>query len=189
MKRSLVWTAVGAAVIGLGVPAYAASQSGNSTPTINTVKTTVQDLSGNCDEAEHANDPACTTTSAGVATKASEPSTSLEDSTQISVDNSVDNSTDNSVDDNATENSVDDVDDDATENSVDDDDDATENSVEDVSGNCDEAEHASDPSCTGAAAPANSVDDNSGSGGADDSGHHGGGDDGGNSGRGGGSDG
>lgn len=187
MKRSLVWTAVGVAVIGLGVPAYAASQSGNSTPTINPVKTTVQDLSGNCDEAEHANDPACTTTSAGVATtKASEPSTSLEDSTVISVDNSVE-ATDNSVDDNATENSVDDGDDDATENSVDDD--ATENSVEDVSGNCDEAEHANDPSCTGAAAPANSVDDNSGAGGADDSGHHGGGDDGGNSGRGGGSDG
>jgi hypothetical protein len=189
MKRSLVWTAVGAAVIGLGVPAYAASQSGNSTPTINTVKTTVQDLSGNCDEAEHANDPACTSTSAGVAmTKASEPSTSLEDSTKISVENSVDNSveaTENSVDDNGTDNSVDD---DATENSVDDDD-ATQNSVEDVSGNCDEAEHANDPSCTGAAAPANSVDDNSGSGGGDDSGHHGGGDDGGNSGRGGGSDG
>jgi uncharacterized membrane protein YgcG len=186
MKRSLVWTAVGAAVIGLGVPAYAASQSGNSTPTINTVKTTVQDLSGNCDEAEHANDPACTTTSAGVATtKASEPSTSLEDSAVISVDNSVDNS----VDDNATDNSVDDN---ATDNSVDDD--ATENSVEDVSGNCDEAEHANDPSCTGAAAPANSVDDNSssssgsGSGGGDDSGHHGGGDSG-NSGRGSGSDG
>ena len=59
MKRSLVWTAVGAAVIGIGVPAYAASQSNNPAPTINTVMTTVEDVRGNCDEAEHANDPAC----------------------------------------------------------------------------------------------------------------------------------
>ncbi len=184
MKRSLVWTAVGAAVIGLGVPAYAATQSGNSVPTVNTVKTTVADVSGNCDEAEHANDPACTTTSAAAAltkTLASESTTSLDDSKSISVDN---NATEVSVDDDATDNSVDD---DGTDNSVDDD--ATENSVEDVSGNCDEAEHANDPSCTGAAAPANSVDDNSGSGGADDSGHGDGGGNGGNSGRGGGSDG
>ena len=57
------------------------------------------------------------------------------------------------------------VDDNATSNTVDDD--ATTNSVEDVSGNCDEAEHANDPSCTGAAA----ADDNSGRGGDDDSGH------------------
>ena len=55
------------------------------------------------------------------------------------------------------------VDDNATRNSVDDD--ATTNSVEDISGNCDEAEHANDPSCTGAAA----ADDNSGHDGSDDS--------------------
>ena len=58
-----------------------------------------------------------------------------------------------SVEDNTTRNSVDDV--------------ATTNSVEDISGNCDEAEHANDPSCTGAAA----ADDNSGHDGSDDSGH------------------
>ena len=73
------------------------------------------------------------------------------------------------------------VDDNATRNSVDDD--ATPNSVEDISGNCDEAEHANDAACTGAAATSNTVDDNSGHNGNDDSGHgsddsgHGGNDD------------
>jgi hypothetical protein len=69
-------------------------------------------------------------------------------------DNSVDNATSNSVDDNG----VDDV---------------TTNSVEDISGPCDEAEHATDPTCTGVTAT--STDDNSvHSGGSDDSGHRGG---------------
>jgi hypothetical protein len=102
--------------------------------------------------------------------------------------NSVDDSvTTNSVDDNATTNSVDDnatmnsVDDNATTNSVDDN--TTMNSVEDISGPCDEAEHATDPRCTGAAT---STDDNSGHDGTDDNSGHDGTDD--NSGHNGGDD-
>jgi hypothetical protein len=126
MKRSVVWMAVGAGVIGIGVPAYAASQGSTPRPSIITV----------------------------------------EDSTSSSVD------------------------DDATENSVEDD--ATDDSVGDVSGKCDEAEHADDPECTGAAAagtvannsgPGSTEQDNSGPGNADDSGHHNGGDDGGTGGN------
>jgi hypothetical protein len=114
--------------------------------------------------------------------------------------NSVDDTaTTNSVDDTATTNSVDDsvttnsVDDDATTNSIDDD--ATTDSVEDISGPCDEAEHATDPRCTGVAGTStddsghDANEDNSGHGsensgqGSDDSGHgsddsgHGGSDD------------
>jgi len=68
---------------------------------------------------------------------------------------------------------------------------------EDLRGPCDEAEHASDPRCTGAS-PAGANDDRSGHSGRDDSGRDddghsgrggdGGGDDGGNSGHGGGGD-
>jgi hypothetical protein len=151
--------AASAAVIGFGVPVYASMQTTSTPqPAVNTV----EDLSGNCDEAEHANDPACVTT----------PPASVDDSTTTSVDDS----TTSSVDD-STSSSIDD--DDATENSVDDD--ATENSVEDVSGNCDEAEHADDPECTGAAAgdtaddnsgPGNADHDNSGPGNGDDGRHH-----------------
>ena len=44
----------------------------------------------------------------------------------------------------------------------------------DISGPCDEAEHANDPRCTGAATD-DASEDNSGPGGGDDSGHGGGG--------------
>ena len=48
MKKSLIWTTVGATVIGFGVPAYAAVQSSKPQPRITTVvtpatKTTVDD--------------------------------------------------------------------------------------------------------------------------------------------------
>ncbi len=179
MKRSLIWTAAGAAVLAVGVPAYAAVQAGKPQPSITTVNTTVEDVSGNCDEAEHASDPNCFTIvvpASQPTTLATQPTISVDDST----DNSIDDSTNNSIDDdNATENSVDDstdnsIDDstdnsvdDATENSVDD---ATSNSVDDISGPCDEAEHANDPRCTGTQVTVNSVDDNSDSGrGSDDS--------------------
>lgn len=153
MKRSLIWTAAGAAVLAVGVPAYAAVQAGKPQPSITTVNTTVEDVSGNCDEAEHASDPNCFT----IVVPASQPTTLA---TQPTI--SVDDSTDNSIDD-STDNSVDD----ATENSVDD---ATSNSVDDISGPCDEAEHANDPRCTGTQVTVNSVDDNSDSGrGSDDS--------------------
>ena len=87
-----------------------------------------------------------------------------------------DNVRSSSVDDNPTRNSVDDN---ATVNSIDDN--VTVNSVEDVSGPCDEAEHANDPRCTGAAAAItddNGTDDNGSHDVNDDSsGRHGGNDD------------
>jgi hypothetical protein len=184
MKKSLIWTAVSVGVIGIGVPAFAAVQTSKPRPTTTTVKTTVEDVRGNCDEAEHANDPSCASMvlpATPAAAPALRPTVSIDDSTRNSVDdsataNSVEDSTHDSIDDNG--------DDDATDNSLGDDtknsvDDTTSNSVEDVSGPCDEAEHANDPSCTTSAAPVNSVDDNSAqrgnSGTVDDSGHHNGG--------------
>ena len=53
MNKTLIWSAVGIAVIGIGVPAYAAVQTTKPLPSITTVKTTVEDVRGNCDEAEH----------------------------------------------------------------------------------------------------------------------------------------
>jgi hypothetical protein len=76
-------------------------------------------------------------------------------------------------DDSVTTNSVDDS---VTTNSVDDN--TTVNSVEDISGPCDEAEHATDPRCTGAASSTednsghDSNDDNSGDDGTDDNSGH-----------------
>jgi hypothetical protein len=72
----------------------------------------------------------------------------------------------------------------ATNNSIDDNgiDDTTTNSVEDLSGPCDEAEHSTDPTCTGVTSPSTDVnaahdanEDNSAHGGGSiDSGHNGG---------------
>ena len=144
MKRPLIWTATGAIVIGFGVPAYAAVQTSKPQPSITTIVT-----------------PATQPTTAATAAT-TQPSVSIDDSTQNSVDDNGVDGTVNSVDDNGTDNSVD----------------ATPNTVEDIRGPCDEAEHANDPLCAGAAAPGTSVDDNpSSNDGADDNGHHGGGDD------------
>ena len=161
MKKSLIWTTITVGVIGIGVPAFAAVQTNKPLPSINTVQNKVEDISGPCDEAEHANDPRCATVSvvAPQATTANTTQATPVTQSSISVDDSTSNSTSNSIDDNSTSNSIDD---------------STSNSIDDISGPCDEAEHANDPRCTGASAPA---DDNSGSGGSDDSGHHGGGDD------------
>ncbi len=156
MNKTVIWTAVGAVVIGFGVPAYAATQTSKSSPNLNTVKTTVEDVKGNCDEAEHANDPRCVT----IVVPATQTNTPVTQATRPNV--SVDDSTHNSIDDNgvdATVNSIDDNGvDDATVNSIDDNGvDATDNSIDD--------------------SLSNTVDDNSGRGsGADDSGHHNGGD-------------
>ena len=156
MKRSLIWTATGAIVIGFGVPAYAAVQTSKPQPSITTIVT-----------------PATQPTTAATAAT-TQPSVSIDDSTQNSVDDNGVDGTVNSVDDNGTDATVNSVDDNGTDNSVD----ATTNTVEDISGPCDEAEHANDPLCAGAAAPGTSVDDNpSSNDGADDNGHHGGGDD------------
>ena len=166
MKRSIIWTTAGIAAIGFGVPAFAAANGSTNQPTtpasVNvTMATTATPNTVKSSGADSARDIA----EAAAVTTASVTPASV---TPASVTpTSVDDATDNSVDDDATTNSVED----ATDNSVDneaDDDDATE----DVSGNCDEAEHANDPACTGTAATSNTVDDNSGHG-SDDSGHGG----------------
>jgi hypothetical protein len=100
------------------------------------------------------------TVNSTVATVASADDNIAHDATD---DNGIGNATSNSVDDNGV-------------------DDATKNSVEDLSGPCDEAEHATDPTCTGVTSPStdgtaahDATDDNSAhSGGSDDSGHKGG---------------
>jgi hypothetical protein len=108
MKKSLIWTTAGIAAVGFGVPAFAARGDSHvpaTVPSVSVAATTpataattvtiaddkgvdatsvstansVEDVRGNCDEAEHANDAACT----GV--------------------------TGSSVDDDATENSAEDV--------------------------------------------------------------------------------
>ena len=63
MKKSLIWTTITVGVIGIGVPAFAAVQTNKPRPSINTVQNKVEDISGPCDEAEHANDPRCATVS------------------------------------------------------------------------------------------------------------------------------
>ena len=56
MNRRLIWIIAGVSVLGLGVPAFAAARGGDGTPEDNGVP---GDVRGNCDEAEHANDPEC----------------------------------------------------------------------------------------------------------------------------------
>ncbi len=189
MKRHLIWIIAGTAAIGLAVPAFAAVGPG-ATPDDNG---TPGEVRGNCDEAEHAGDPNCVTVNVPAPTAAVTPATAA--TTQVTVPSSTTPATvpsntvpantvpantapANTVPDNTTVGT-------APSNTV--------NSVPgDISGPCDEAEHANDPRCTGAAPS----DDNSGrgdddgdgddgdgddsgrhSGGDDDSGHHGGGDD------------
>ena len=56
MNRRLIGVIAGVSVLGLGVPAFAAARGGDGTPEDNNVP---GDVRGNCDEAEHANDPEC----------------------------------------------------------------------------------------------------------------------------------
>jgi uncharacterized membrane protein YgcG len=180
VKRHLIWIIAGTAAIGLAVPAFAAVGP-SATPNDDG---TPGEVRGNCDEAEHAGDPDCLTvnvqapaaavTPATAATvQVTVPSTSVPSNTTPATvpANTVANTVpDNTTRDNGTVGT-------APTNTV--------NSVPgDISGPCDEAEHANDPRCTGAApsddsSGHNSGDDDSGhhSGGDDDSGHHGGGDD------------
>ena len=57
MKRHLIWIIAGGATVALAVPAFAAMQP-TGAPEDNGVPSEVR---GNCDEAEHANDPDCLT--------------------------------------------------------------------------------------------------------------------------------
>ena len=96
MKKSLIWTTVGATVIGFGVPAYAAVQSSKPQPRIITVVAT--------------------------ATKTTIDDNGVDATTNSIEDNGVDATT-NSIDDNGvdpTTNSIDDNGVDATSNTIDD---------------------------------------------------------------------
>jgi hypothetical protein len=177
MKKSLIWITAGIAAVGFGVPAFAArgdaprqivpaqvtvatatptTETSNSvdsarvtTVTAATTVNTVEDISGPCDEAEHANDPRC----AGVTVA----------STQNSID---DNATDNSVDDDATDNSVEDN---ATNNSVEDISGPCDEAEHANDPRCTGVNGSSSNDDSGH----NGSDDNSGRGGSDDSGHGG----------------
>ena len=179
MNRRLIWIIAGVSVLGLGVPAFAAARGGDGTPEDNGVP---GDVRGNCDEAEHANDPEClaadpSTTTIVVTVPATVPVTVPATVPATIVDSSVPEVTtpdegtvpDQSVPENTT----------PDEGTVPDSS-TPVNTVEDISGPCDEAEHANDPRCTGAPRVDNSgpgniddddaVDDNSGSGSGDDDG-------------------
>ena len=150
--------------VGVGVAVAAGTNGGSSSDPASTVI----DVKGPCDEAEHANDPRC----AGA---------------QIPEDSRADDQGEDANGDRGR--GRDHAEDDAVV--------GDDNGVgEDISGPCDEAEHANDPRCTGAGgageAPSG-IEDNSGPGsshdqGDDNSGHGGGDDNSGHSGHGGGDD-
>jgi hypothetical protein len=187
MKRHLIWIIAGAAAIGVAVPAFAAVQPA-STPDDNGIPGEVR---ANCDEAEHAGDAEClvvtvpatskvTVSIPSVPTTASATAGTVPDNTVPA--NTVPSNTvpDNTVPDSSVPSST--VPDNSVANSL----------PGDISGPCDEAEHANDPRCTGAAPSDDDSgrhrgdDDSSGHGGGDDSGRHRGDDD--SSGHGGGDD-
>ena len=85
MNRRLIGIIAGVSVLGLGVPALAnARDGGDGTPEDNGVS---GDVRGNCDEAEHANDPEClgadpsTTTIVVTTTIEEDPTTTVEETT------------------------------------------------------------------------------------------------------------
>ena len=83
MNRRLIWIIAGVSVLGLGVPAFAAARGGDGTPEDNGVP---GDVRGNCDEAEHANDPEClaadpSTTTIVVTVPATLPATTAPETT------------------------------------------------------------------------------------------------------------
>jgi hypothetical protein len=116
------------------------------------------DISGPCDEPEHANDPRCTgpTTTVKVEdNSAPAPAPQPAPAPAARVDDNPKPDDNPKSDDNVK----------SSDDSVKSNDDA--NGVEDVSGPCDEAEHANDPRCTGGTTAAR--DDSSGRGrGGDD---------------------
>ena len=149
MKRHLIWIIAGTAAIGLAVPAFAAGGP-SATPDDNG---TPGELRGNCDEAEHAGDPECRTVTVSAPASASTTPTTIaitvpSATTPAAVPSTT---TGNTVPSTTTGNTVPDntvagtVPDNIPGNTV-------VNSVPgDISGPCDEAEHANDPRCTGAA--------------------------------------
>jgi hypothetical protein len=153
MKRHLIWFIAGAAAIGVAVPAFAAVQPAR-TPDDNGPG----EVRGNCDEAEHAGDPECLVVTVPAASKVTVPIPSVPTTASATANTAPANTVpSNTVPSNT-----------APDNTV-------ANSLPgDISGPCDEAEHANDPRCTGAAP---SDDDSGRHRGDDDSSGHGGGDD------------
>jgi hypothetical protein len=165
MNRRLIGIVAGVSVLGLGVPAFAAARGGDGTPEDNGVP---GDVRGNCDEAEHAADAEClgdpTTTTVVVDTL---PATTEATTTTTVVVDTIPATTEAEPEDTTPD-----------EGTVDDEDEPEDSlpgttvpgstpvtTVEDVRGNCDEAEHADDPRCTGAprvdnSGPGNMNDDN-----------------------------
>jgi hypothetical protein len=153
MKRHLIWIIAGSATVGLTVPAFAAMQSATA-PDDNGVP---GELRGNCDEAEHANDPNCLIVTVPKSPGSSTPitidipipptSTTSVTTTASASESNAPGAPTKSLDDGARGGT------------------APSTSVPgDVSGPCDEVEHANDPRCVGGAA---GIGDNSGS--SDDS--------------------
>jgi hypothetical protein len=141
MKKILL-TALTLGLLAAGTTVVFAAASGDSTttaPTGTSTTRTTEDISGPCDEAEHANDPRC----AGAA-RGREDDRGAGDRGRHG----------GGADDPAGHDRFDDHGND----------DAVAEPGEDISGTCDEAEHASDPRCTGAAVGVvdEAVEDNSG---------------------------
>jgi len=175
MKRHLIWIIAGAAAIGVAVPAFAAVQP-SATRDDNGIPGEVR---GNCDESEHANDPACLTVTVRTPSTAAPTTVQVTAPSNTSPVTVTSNTTVGTVPDNTT---VGTVPSNTTVGTVPDNTVGTvpSNSVPgDISGPCDEAEHANDPRCTGTALSGDDSgrDDDSGHGGDDDSSGHGGDDD------------
>ena len=165
MNRHLIWIIAGTSVLGLGVPALAAARS-DGTPDDNGVPGEVR---GNCDEAEHANDPDClrvlvpapTTGPIVVTVPPTSPSTIPSNTTPSNTtpgNTTPGNTTPGNTTPGNTAPSNTAPSNTAPGTSV------ASGSPVDVSGRCDEPEHASDPRCTGVGADDNSGRGNSGAG-------------------------
>ncbi len=150
MKRHLIWIIAGCATLTLAVPALAASRDAG-TPDDNGVPGEVR---GNCDELEHAGDPACisvvtpsptpTVTTPTSTTPTSIPSSSVPSST-IPSSTAPSSSSPSTGDPSSSTPSVS-----APSVSVPSSSTPSTSVPGDISGPCDEAEHAADPRCSGA---------------------------------------
>lgn len=137
MNRHLIWIIGSASVLGLGVPALAAARSAG-TPEDNGVPGEVR---GNCDEAEHASDPNCLVT-----VGAGSPTVTVTVPSTVPITLTVPTTVAGNDDVGAVSQTP----------SV------PTTSMADVSGRCDEAEHATDPRCTGLGGATDSDDDDDG---------------------------
>jgi hypothetical protein len=184
MKRHLIWIIAGAAAIGVAVPAFAAVQPAR-TPDDNGIPGEVR---GNCDEAEHAGDPECLVVTVPATSKVtvsipSVPTTASATAGTVPANTVPANTVpSNTVPDNTVPSST--VPSSTVPSSTVPDNSVANSLPGDISGPCDEAEHANDPRCTGAAPSdddsgghSGGDDDSSGHDSDDDSSGHGGGDD------------